>query len=157
MKVCSLQWYQKLIYPKCQWFPVLWECIRYAFNPNLPRFDVISQMLTNELDIRRVHCSPKKWSWAVAIEKLIMYLTRLGKNTPIYLYLQHGPSLKISAYGVLLLVHVISFFNIMQLFYHRKVQNCQYQTFFLTEILRFAKQNNHRLHMTVSSLVYKAI
>ena len=54
---------------------------------------------SNELDIRKVPCSPKMRSQAVAIEKLItgMYLTRLGKNTPLYLYPQHGSLLKIFA------------------------------------------------------------
>ena len=111
-----------------------------------------SVFASNEPDVRRVPCWPKKWSRVVRrnkmdlhqlpgslysfpqlysviarelgqdtsscsaddkmIEKLIVYFTGSGENTTLYLYPQHGPSLRIFAKGILLLVHVISFFFI---------------------------------------------
>ena len=79
-----------------------------------------------------------------------MYLTRLGENTSLYFYPQHGPSLKIFAPGILLFVHVIRFL------YNSAVVASEGSTspisdFFLTDLCdlqRPANQNNNRLHVT---------
>ena len=94
------------------------------------------------------------------IEKMNMYLTRSSKNTPLYLLPQRGRSLKIFAWGILLLVHLISFL------YNAAISRAEglrspISDFLLIEILQFEKVSKSKqslfTHDLGCSLVYEPL
>ena len=79
---------------------------------------------------------------------LIMYLTRSGENTPLYLYPQHGPLLKIFALGIPSTCSCYQFCIRCSCFSKSPILNFLLK---FCDLQRLANQNNHCLHMTYNT------
>ena len=95
------------------------------------------------------------------IEKLNICTYQIRREIhPFISILNIGPHPKYLPKGCLYLF-MLSVFHIMQPFYGRKVRNRQYRTFFLIEILRFAKFGKSKqssfTHDLASTLVYEPL